>query len=333
MNLAVAWTNLASNLPRDGAYFGAEIQSRQSDFIARSASGAPILFIKVAEGGRYIPSVRLKHIAIDYLVECRIRQESGHETLGQFAVFSCESQDANLQHFFLASLGALLDHLPCPSASEDLQKLVDSVVELFRALERPSQSTLVGLWGELLLLLESRDVAAWAGAWHDSGSERFDYSFGPLKVEVKTTITSRRVHEFSLGQLLESEKNDCWIASVVLTRSASGLNVLELADLICARLREGSAGWCTKIWRNVSATLGADFEQCGDARFDVDLASESVLLFNSSNIARPAVDDARIDAVRFSFDASQVARDVGQAFKSGVWIQEKARSVDPPALD
>jgi Putative PD-(D/E)XK family member, (DUF4420) len=115
-------------------------------------------------------------------------------------------------------------------ASLPSARAVDSALESWAALlERlailsPERQT--GLLGELWMLKRLAGAQAWKLAlqsWQGPDAEEHDFSLAGADIEVKTTVSERRVHMIgSLTQLLAKPGRRLYILSMQLTQSGSG---------------------------------------------------------------------------------------------------------------
>jgi hypothetical protein len=99
----------------------------------------------------------------------------------------------------------------------------------------------LGLLGELLVLerLAARDGPAALDAWVGPQAEPHDFRIDDREYEVKTTITSRRVHTINGDeQLVPSKDCSLFLVSIVLAPAgkSKGFSLPDKADAVCAHL-------------------------------------------------------------------------------------------------
>jgi hypothetical protein len=170
----------------------------------------------------------------------------------------------------------------------------------------PSPQEVSGLWAELWVIARSGFVARALEVWREDSFERFDFSWEFSCAEVKSTVFSQRVHEFSLEQLRIPVDGRGFIVSLLLQPIAGGVSVLELVDEIEGALKN-MPELRKKLWRNVTKSLGKEFSDKLDKRFDPSFAERNLTIFDMSDV--PKIEppyDPRISSVRFSVDLSAV---------------------------
>ena len=98
---------------------------------------------------------------------------------------------------------------------------------LVRLFDRNRSATgdALGLWGELLTILQVAEPAPLVDAWHAKVDARFDFATEGERLEVKTTGRSQRVHRFSLEQLLPVDGTRTRVVSIMTTQTTAGTSV------------------------------------------------------------------------------------------------------------
>jgi hypothetical protein len=223
----------------------------------------------------------LQHIRISSSSRFIVRDSDGeHEEAA--AVVSTKSLDPWLVNSFLELLAMLLE-AGTEGNPESVRKLIDNLVSLFRTLTQPAQKSVQGLWGELLLISQSSDVPSAVRAWHATPGDRYDFSIGHERVEVKTT-TGPRVHTFSHTQLVPVEGVRITVASLILTPNSDGVSCSDLSNAILLDLDD--VGLKQKFVNQVVRTLGSDWQNQSGARFRVDQAVEDLRFFDANSVPR-----------------------------------------------
>jgi len=203
-----------------------------------------------------------------------------------------------------------------PASESKVDECVNAVLDLFRRFSVPPRTTVVGLWGELAVILASKKINVFVEARHNHLCETFDFCLGGVRLEVKTSEKKIRQHDFSLQQV-QSPRNDDFVVSILLNRSASGVSVFDLTDKICENL---SLSHREKVICNVLETLGEDAEMAEADRFDLSSAWQSLCFLPSALVPSPSVSSQFanvITNVRFQTDISEACRLFGhQKFPS-----------------
>ena len=134
-------------------------------------------------------------------------------------------------------------------------------------------------------------------AWHGLPYEHVDFLSGRQRLEVKSSSNRVRAHYFSLVQLTPPDISRLVVASLFVESVGGGLSLRRLFDetrnLIAAPvlLMQFDAAFY--------ATLGAGWSDAMEECFDLELASQSLQFYDSTNIPKleepisPAVSDIR----------------------------------------
>jgi Putative PD-(D/E)XK family member, (DUF4420) len=188
-----------------------------------------------------------------------------------------------------------------------VREALDRLVELFRALERPPRASVLGFWGELFVMSCATDVVTMGRAWHLLPEERFDFSLGSQRLEVKAASGRRREHHFALEQLLPISGTQAIIASLLLERSSAGASISDLLESIRAAARD-DAELLLHIDRVVAGALGSAWRRAMDERFDDRLAASTLASFDPGTVPKPtSAPPPEVSDVHFRADLSHCA--------------------------
>ena len=224
----------------------------------------------------------------------------------QFAVISCDASTPELHEVFVRCVAAAVEQLPPIASTSELQRCVQSLLDLFRALGRPSNREVTGLWAELFVIHQSNNVARALECWHTDPFERFDFSWPAGCLEVKAAVKDARQHEFALEQLKSPIGGAGYVASMLLQPLSGGVGVADLANAI-DRIVAVHPVLRQKLWENIAAALGSDFSERLDRRFDSSYAQRSLAVYAMSDVPAPQQPiDPRITALRFRVDMTGV---------------------------
>lgn len=277
----------------------------RADFLAKGSDGGPVFLLKDSSPASYSPAIELKNVSAQFHSTCRVTTAGGTVD-DQFAVISCDASVPELHEVFVRCFAATVEQLPDAVGTSDLQRCVQSLLDLFRSLGRPSSREVAGLWAELFVVAKSKNMAQALGAWHADQFERFDFSWPSGCLEVKAAVKERRQHEFALEQLQPPLGGAGYVASVLLQPLGGGVGIIDLAN----EIESGVAGeprLRQKLWENIAAALGSDFSERLDRRFDPSYAERSLVVYAMGDVPAPEESsDPRITAVRFRSDLSTV---------------------------
>jgi len=275
--------------------------------VAKDVQGEPLVLVSTAGAHERLPApVRLENIAIDHGVHCKIWQGEKLVEEGIFTVLKCLSRDASLRDHFLSVGGPFLLCLGDRPSPSQVAAFLDTLVQLFRALTEPPRKSVQGMWAELFLIASARDARAMMRAWHPTPDERYDFSAGSQRLEVKSAVGRPRRHHFSLEQLAPPLMTTVLIASVCTERAGGGASLGDLIAQLRSRLTR-DADLLLRLDAVVAATLGRSLLQALDEAYDLELAKESLSFFEVAAVPRPPGAMPReVSNVRFVADLSNV---------------------------
>lgn len=282
----------------------------RGDFIAKGGDGGPVFLLRDSSPANYSPAIELKHIGVRFHCTCRVTTASG-AVEDQFAMIFCDAGAPELHEVFVRCLAAAVEQLPVNSGTPDLQRCIQSLLDLFRALGRPSSREVTGLWAELFVIARSKNVPQILRAWHSDPFERFDFSWPSGCLEVKAAVRELRRHDFALEQLKPPLGGAGYVVSVLLQTLSGGVGVVDLANEIEARVA-GEPQLRQKLWESIVAALGGDFSERLDRQFDPSYAERSLIVYAMEDVPAPCQPaDPRVSGIRFHADLSTVSSSLG----------------------
>lgn len=286
--------------PSASEFAAVPIRRRRKDFLAKDAEGAPVFLLSDSSVAKYTPGTTLKHFSVQFHATCRVQSAAGTVD-SQFAIVTCDASAPELYELFIRCVGAAVEKLPDEANTQDIESCVWSLLNLFRAMNAPGAGEVAGLWAELFVIAQASDFAAAVSAWHSDTFERFDFSWTGGVLEVKATQGGSRIHEFALEQLA-AHKGLGIVASLLLQPLTNGVGVLDLANRIDAELKD-YRDLRERLWANIVASLGSEFGEKLDRRFDFNFAERHIALFSMGDIPSPDhPSDPRVTAIRFRSD-------------------------------
>lgn len=273
-------------MPEQKARFSAQpILGYERYWLAKDVQETPSLLISVMDSfdkERPIP-IKLEHLTVQYDMDCRISRSNGSYEEGRFTVIRCTGLDKALHTYFLRSIGAIVVSLGTTPSRLDVVYAIKNLTILFRAMAEKPRKSLQGLWAELFLIARVHDIATMVNAWHIAPEDRYDFSYGNQRIEVKSNSARIRQHHFSLEQLSPPINTTLLIASIFVEYAGSGTSIFELAEQIRTRI-SNNPDLLLHVDQIISLTLGENWRDALEIRFDVELAESSLSFYEVSAI-------------------------------------------------
>lgn len=238
---------------------------RPNDYIARGHKGEPIVLVANSGGRTQVAPIELCNLLVEYAAPMEVHHDIGI-IQGTFIVLAANHNRPDLYEAFCTMVEAAVSGLmPNPTVVE-VEHTVQALIELFRAANLPPKKTVVGLWGELLLIDASPDPTVAIKAWHVTPFDMHDFVLSTRAIEVKSTERTERIHEFNHSQLVHAADKPVFIISVLLRRSNTGASCQDIVDTILSRLSDQQAR--LKLLRVMHESLGDEIQGANDIRFD-----------------------------------------------------------------
>ncbi len=280
------------------------IPGYERHYVGRNSTGHPSLLLGSAPGAFYAP-VRLAMLDARFGNRHRIRPMDGDEREELLSVITCTSHDAQAQAYFLHVCGTILRIVGLNPTLHDIVQVVQRLIDLFRRLSQPASRSLNGLLGELFLIAASRDARATVAAWRSSDIDRFDFSTGNVRLDVKASAERLRVHHLSAEQCRPPTGTVGLLASLFIESSGGGQSLRELVTRIESVLA-GDDNLILKVQETIAETLGDSLPTAMGARFDDRLALASLRFYDLATV--PAIRDGvppEVSGVHFRSDLTR----------------------------
>ena len=278
---------------------------KRQDFLARNNDGAPVFLLHDSSVAKYNPGINFRHLSAEFHATCHVRTEV-EDIQDQFCLVWCDAEAPELHELFVRCVSAAIEELPANCGTHELESRISKLRDLFSALARPGAREISGLWSELFIISCCGNPLRALSLWHEDQFDRFDFSSSNLHIEIKSTVRGLRAHEFALEQLQQPVGGAGFVVSMLLQPLTGGTSVLDLASEIDAKM-DGFPRLKQKLWENVAKTLGADFSDKLDKRFDQAFAERNLTIYSMNDIPRPETpSDLRITALRFVSDLTAV---------------------------
>ncbi|HEX6534009.1 MAG TPA: PD-(D/E)XK motif protein [Gemmatimonadaceae bacterium] len=276
--------------------------------IAKGAAGEPALLLEVSDGGGWArpAPIALQNLVVQHRVECIVQRPSGEEETKRFTVVQCIGSDPDLQHYFVRIAGVLVEGLGAKPEHGDVARVINSIVALFHALVRPARKSVQGLWAELFIIAKSKCPEVLVEAWHSEPEDRYDFSAGASRLEVKSSGSGRQ-HYFSHEQAYPPAGAEVVIASLVVDRSTGGTSLGELLDVVRSKVA-GRPELATRVETVVAEALGESLQPALMETFDAEEAVDSLRFYPVASVPRLAEElPPGISEVRYKADLTGAA--------------------------
>ena len=291
----------------EGSFRVIAIPGYARHYVGRNAAGQPC-FLLGSERGAFQAPVRLALLEARFGNLHRIHPVDGGEREELLSVITCTSHETQAQAYFLHVCETILRIVgPNPQLYAIVQ-VVQRLVEIFRRLTRPASRSLNGLVGELFLIAASRDVGASVAAWRSTDIDRFDFSTGNVRLDVKASAERSRIHHLSAEQCQPPAGTVGLLASLFIESSGGGQSLRELVVAIEAALA-GNDNLILKVQETIAETLGEALPTAMGARFDDRLALASLRFYDLATV--PAIRDGvppEVSGVHFRSDLSRTGQ-------------------------
>ena len=196
----------------------------------------------------------------------------------------CKELDQKFQQVFLKHSDDIIKKLSKEPTQKEIFEVISNLVNLFDKLSKQSKKSLIGLWGELFIINNSKNKEKLVRAWHNSNNETWDFYSDKEALEVKTTETNSRSHHFSYEQLNVGKEN-LIIASIMLRYSRQGKTVNDLMKSILSKLKDNELiikfnTLCDEIITNKSDD---DINEC---IYEYEYAQQNINFYEVGKIPR-----------------------------------------------
>lgn len=288
----------------EGSFRVRSIPGYERHYVGRNSTGHPSLLLGSAPGAFHAP-VRLAMMDARFGNQHRIHPVDCDEREELLSVITCISQDAQAHAYFLHVCGTILRIVGPNPALQDIVQVVQRLIELFRQLSRPASRSLNGLLGELFLIAASRDVRAAVAAWRSTDIDRFDFSTGNVRLDVKASAERLRVHHLSAEQCRPPAGTVGLLASLFIEGSGGGQSLRELVAVIEAGLG-GNDDLILRVQETIAESLGESLPTAMGARFDDRLALASLRFYDLATV--PAIREGvppEVSGVHFRSDLTR----------------------------
>jgi len=268
--------------PKSHTFNVVEVPEREGIFVGVDSSNRPCIFVKSIDINQS-PSIRTAKLQVEFHSEYHL-YAANQETIGNFHSIKCLSTDEEDIKVFNTVLDSIIADSRNQLTAYSLASVFYSLVNLFQVGASPDLGQArEGLWGELFFMKNFGGFSKWAFSWHSEPSRLFDFSVESKRVEVKSTLRSERIHDFSHNQLFSLASEDITIISLLLREDDSGLSLQALVQDAIAALK--GTQYFIKLERAIIRAGMTDFNEIGPRYNDLE-AKRNLAFIKAENVPK-----------------------------------------------
>lgn len=152
-----------------------------------------------------------------------------------FHVISCVNNDGYSKEQFEIAYEYLFKTIDKPQSDYEISKLINSIEQLFKITPEKNLMKLhTGIYGELLFLFYAHmnGITRILSKYHSDFFSKHDLELdNKNRIEIKTTLDTKRIHHFSHDQIFRKDVN-VLVISILLEESSEGVSLNELFDKV-----------------------------------------------------------------------------------------------------
>lgn len=234
---------------------------------------------------------RFEKLELKFNVSCNVvDHETGISKDDVFTIIKQLNGNSRMHEYFLSICEVIIHVLYKDLNLENLNYEIDQLIKLFSSNKKIDEKIVLGLWGELVYILNSQCVETSILAWHLDKIDLFDFSLSENCIEVKTTLNNSRIHEFNNLQLKKFSNLNVNIISILTERMALGKSVMDLWGEINNRISNQDLK--NKMTSIISDIIGSDMTSITQFKYNYFMAASTIKEFNTKRI--PSIDDSII---------------------------------------
>ena len=225
----------------------------------------------------------IKYLNLDHDVPCNIyiNNKKKKENL---SILKCDSDSENLKEIFLRLIDNLVNNASNDISQKEIYEMTKSLIELFEKITQNRNNDLIGFWGELFIINHLKSKELLIEAWHPDKKDTFDFLINNYALEIKTSSSNNRIHNFTYEQL-NSKNTSIIIGSVMIRKSRSGMSLLDLKNNILKKINQDELKIKLQDMYDIMTGTKTKFE-LEDVKYTYDYAKEHTKFFNSKIVPR-----------------------------------------------
>ncbi len=257
------------------------IQNSKNHFIGINGLGhIALLFSTKNPKGK---EENIQNLQLNHSIKATIKFK-GNKTKKKFSILKCTSKDEGLREIFLSSLSDIVKNIKEDISEKEIYEKTKSLIELYRKISQNRNNDLVGFWGELFVIYKLKSSDLLVEAWHPETTDTFDFFLKNQALEIKTTSSNDRKHQFSYEQLNTRNKKII-IASIMIRKSRAGKNLLNLKNLIIKKLKKKVNKEKVQKMYDIMTGLKSK-KELEDISFNYEYSRDNLNFYDAINVPR-----------------------------------------------
>ena len=243
--------------------------------------------VLVLPGQSNVTSFQTRYAAFDPWVE--LNEVDENRFLTDKAILKCKLDTDNLKTveaiaaIFVGVIDLQDRFGECGAAIWQMKNVFDSgfIVDI-------PENSIVGLIGEIIILLDSREIDRAFQFWRNENHAKYDFSGTNFRLDAKSTLSERRIHHFSSSQIPGQNPEITFIASILVNRVEKGTSFPDFVSIFLNSLSTDNQR--VGIQRIIE-TLGVHPSYVYDFEFDYEATLDSLRYLTARDIPCPVQTD------------------------------------------
>ncbi len=221
-----------------------------------------------------------------------------------FHIISANKNDPQSNIQFDIVYEYVFKKIDTPISGTELSALIISLEEYFHTTPDADLFNLqAGVFGELLTIqyLHDSNYPEIIEKYHNNFFSKHDVEINSFcRIEIKTTTSERRIHNFKHNQIYRTDTN-VFVASVMLEESKEGLSLYELFQQILALYSSPDSIFAL---RKLMKRCNVDEEHIGPS-FSLEKALDDLKIYDANQLPRLELDPPKgVSAISYDVDCS-----------------------------
>jgi hypothetical protein len=292
MNLAKDFKKLLIPKGKNSDIYNTKnIQNSNNHFIGINGLGhIALLFSTKSPKGK---EENIQNLQLNHSIKATIKFK-GNKTKKKFSILKCTSNDERLKEIFLSSLSDSVKNIKEDISEKEIYEKTKSLIELYRKISQNKNNDLVGFWGELFVIHKLKSTDLLVEAWHPETTDTFDFYLKNQALEIKTTTSNDRKHQFSYEQL-DTRNKKIIIASIMIRKSRTGKNLLNLKNSILKKLNKETNKEKVQEMYDVMTGLKSK-KELDEISFSYEYSKDNLSFYDASNV--PRIKEALMNGIK-----------------------------------